>query len=584
MQQHQGGPSGRNRGPIMDTTISLSQLDQPATPLLTGHSRGPSLPGEGEPPPRPPPPRPTRADDDSLRLRQQQVTNEPRLISFQKEGSVGIRLTGGNEVGIFVTAVQPGSPASIQGLQPGDKILKANNTDMRGVTREEAVLYLLSIQDKIDLIVQHRREEYDDIIAHQKGDSFYIRVHFNYETNNKGELSFHVGEVFRVTDTLHNGVVGSWLVYRLGRNYQEIQKGTIPNRAKADELAAEENIQRTKKLESSESRGSFFKRRSARRSKSLNKDHWKDIIFADNLSKFSAYERVSLKHPGFIRPVVLFGPLADIAREKLLKDYSDKYGCPQSDSIDDDLKTQKTSIVRLSAIKEIIDKGKHSLLNITPSAVDRLNYAQFYPIVIFMRADNKSIVKELRSRLPKPSDSVQLSSRKLYEHAVKLEKLWSHVFTATITLTNADMWYKKLRETIEKQQQQNIWVAQSKPEEPIADDFLFPMTSRLSYASSPESDLDLANDSRLDNDDNSPRLVKASSDPSIATAEDAPAMNSFGYPPPYSMRSPNSRQVSFTLLMCYFFNIIYSIMHHLSFIHFIYCFHFSFPSICYCER
>lgn len=37
---------------------------------------------------------------------------------------MGIRLTGGNHVGIFVTAVQPGSPASLQGLQPGDKILK----------------------------------------------------------------------------------------------------------------------------------------------------------------------------------------------------------------------------------------------------------------------------------------------------------------------------------------------------------------------------------------------------------------------------------------------------------------------------
>lgn len=45
-------------------------------------------------------------------------------MAFQKEGSVGIRLTGGNHVGIFVTAVQPGSPASLQGLQPGDKILK----------------------------------------------------------------------------------------------------------------------------------------------------------------------------------------------------------------------------------------------------------------------------------------------------------------------------------------------------------------------------------------------------------------------------------------------------------------------------
>ena len=40
---------------------------------------------------------------------------EPRNISFQKNGSVGIRLTGGNEVGIFVSAVQPGSSAADQG-------------------------------------------------------------------------------------------------------------------------------------------------------------------------------------------------------------------------------------------------------------------------------------------------------------------------------------------------------------------------------------------------------------------------------------------------------------------------------------
>merc|ERR1712088_434475 len=59
---------------------------------------------------------------------------DPRFISFQKAGSVGIRLTGGNEVGIFVTAVQPGSPAAQQGLQPGDKIIKVNNMDMTGVT------------------------------------------------------------------------------------------------------------------------------------------------------------------------------------------------------------------------------------------------------------------------------------------------------------------------------------------------------------------------------------------------------------------------------------------------------------------
>lgn len=50
--------------------------------------------------------------------------SEPRLISFQKEGSVGLRLCGGNRSGVFVSGVQPTSPAALQGLQPADKILK----------------------------------------------------------------------------------------------------------------------------------------------------------------------------------------------------------------------------------------------------------------------------------------------------------------------------------------------------------------------------------------------------------------------------------------------------------------------------
>jgi tight junction protein 1 len=57
--------------------------------------------------------------------------------------------------------------------------------------------------------------------------------------------------------------------------------------------------------------------------------------------------------------------------------------------------------VRLSSIRELVEKGRHALLDITPSAVDKLNYAQFYPVVIFLRADSKHTVKELRAGLPK---------------------------------------------------------------------------------------------------------------------------------------------------------------------------------------
>ena len=47
--------------------------------------------------------------------------------------------------------------------------------DMANVTREEAVLYLLSLQDQIDLIAQYRKDEYDQIVQLQRGDSFYIK-------------------------------------------------------------------------------------------------------------------------------------------------------------------------------------------------------------------------------------------------------------------------------------------------------------------------------------------------------------------------------------------------------------------------
>ncbi|KAE8744350.1 hypothetical protein FOCC_FOCC009073 [Frankliniella occidentalis] len=526
-------PRGRSRVPLPDH-VSLSQLDRPSTPNGAGGGAGPSIgsptsaghnhsrsrsgidDSDGLSPPRPPPPRTEGEgydfyssrrqlyEDDPLLQRKQQPMPDPRFITFQKEGSVGIRLTGGNEVGIFVTAVQPGSPASLQGLQPGDKILKVNDMDMKGVTREEAVLFLLSLQDQIDLIVQHRKEEYDTIVAGQRGDSFHIKAHFNYDQPNKGEMSFRKGDVFHVVDTLHNGVVGSWQVFRIGRNNTEVQKGIIPNKARAEELATAQFNASKKEQSTSESRGSFFRRRrnSHRRSKSLSRDHWDDVVFADSISKFPAYERVVLRHPGFVRPVVLFGPVADIARDKMLRDFPDKFTSPQLENGSSDVpKSQKPSgIIRLSAIRDITDRGKHALLDITPNAVDRLNYAQFYPIVIFLRAETKHTIKELRAgaglskvvgfvviflfcyhvvnlvffflrkhHVGHPtldcflkSLTAHKSSKKLLEQCQKLEKVWGHVFSSSVTLSSPDSWYRKVRELVDKQQQAPVWMSESK--------------------------------------------------------------------------------------------------------------------------
>ncbi|XP_030571910.1 tight junction protein ZO-1 isoform X11 [Drosophila novamexicana] len=466
-------PRGRSRGPLIDG-VSLQQLDRPVTPTNGGR-------GRVDEPPRPPPPRAAQEDFYSSRrqLYEERQSAEPRFISFQKEGSVGIRLTGGNEAGIFVTAVQPGSPASLQGLMPGDKILKVNDMDMHGVTREEAVLFLLSLQDRIDLIVQYCKEEYDEVVTNQRGDSFHIKTHFHCDNPSKGEMAFKAGDVFRVIDTLHNGVVGSWQVLKIGRGHQEMQRGVIPNKSRAEELATAQFNATKKEMNANESRGNFFRRRRSthRRSKSLSRENWDDVVFSDSISKFPAYERVVLRHPGFVRPLVLFGPVSDLAREKLAKDFPDKFCTP----LQDDDKTNsnnngsgngngKCRIVRLSHIRDIMDRGKHALLDITPNAVDRLNYAQFYPIVIFLKTDSKHVIKQLRHGLPKAAHK---SSKKLLEQCQKLDRVWSHIFSTQIVLNDEESWYRKLRDSIDLQQSGAVWMSESKlPESPT--EMLFP--------------------------------------------------------------------------------------------------------------
>lgn len=72
-------------------------------------------------------------------------------------------------------------------------------------------------------------------------------------------------------------------------------------------------------------------------------------------------------------------------------------------------------------------KDKHAVLDITPNAVDRLNYAQWYPIVVFLNPDTKQGVKTMRTRLCPES---RKSARKLYERALKLRKNNHHLFTS----------------------------------------------------------------------------------------------------------------------------------------------------------
>ncbi|XP_068586905.1 tight junction protein ZO-1 isoform X8 [Cebidichthys violaceus] len=436
-------------------------------------------------------PVPSAGHDDSI------LRPSMKLVKFKKGESVGLRLAGGNDVGIFVAGVLEDSPAAKEGLEEGDQILRVNNVDFANIIREEAVLFLLDLPkgEEVTILAQKKKDVYRRIVESDVGDSFYIRTHFEYEKESPYGLSFNKGEVFRVVDTLYNGKLGSWLAIRIGKNHQEVERGIIPNKNRAEQLSS---VQYTLPKTPGGDRADFWRFRGLRSSKRNLRKSREDLSAQPVQTKFPAYERVVLREAGFLRPVVLFGPIADVAREKLAREEPDIFELARSEPRDAGTDQKSSGIIRLHTIKQIIDRDKHAVLDITPNAVDRLNYAQWYPIVVFLNPDTKQGVKTMRTRLCSES---RKSARKLFDRALKLRKNNHHLFTTTINLNNMnDGWFGALKDTIQQQQNQLVWVSEGKADGAAEDD-LDIHDDRLSYLSAPGSEYSMySTDSRHTSD------------------------------------------------------------------------------------
>lgn len=72
-----------------------------------------------------------------------------KLVKFRKGESVGLRLAGGNDVGIFVAGVLEDSPAAKEGLEEGDQILRVRNSS----ALQRRPLCRKVIRDKLEAVV-----------------------------------------------------------------------------------------------------------------------------------------------------------------------------------------------------------------------------------------------------------------------------------------------------------------------------------------------------------------------------------------------------------------------------------------------
>lgn len=108
---------------------------------------------------------------------------DSRCIKISNRGSqLGIQLIGGNKYGIFISSMLENSPAFMSGLKIGDQIVSVNGVEFTEITREDAVMYLLSLKnDMINFVCVNRMASTWFVtsafekIKFQQCDEFYIR-------------------------------------------------------------------------------------------------------------------------------------------------------------------------------------------------------------------------------------------------------------------------------------------------------------------------------------------------------------------------------------------------------------------------
>uniref|UniRef100_A0A8C3SUQ9 Caspase recruitment domain family member 14 n=1 Tax=Chelydra serpentina TaxID=8475 RepID=A0A8C3SUQ9_CHESE len=153
-----------------------------------------------------------------------------------------ISIIGGNQTGIFVHKVTPGSVADEMSLSPGNQIMvdyevtdPAFKAILEDATLEEALWVLRRVNGFCCLSVRMNMEGYKKLVSDLEnkvvtsGDSFYIRANLALERKAAGELPVQCNDVLHVTDTVFRGE-SQWGACRVNPySMKDMDAGIVPN-------------------------------------------------------------------------------------------------------------------------------------------------------------------------------------------------------------------------------------------------------------------------------------------------------------------------------------------------------------------
>nr|XP_025038333.1 caspase recruitment domain-containing protein 10 [Pelodiscus sinensis] len=360
-----------------------------------------------------------------------------------------ISILGGNQTGIYVQWVKPGSKAESTGLREGCRLLELRGTlpnrevlSLKNCTREVAYLSLLHWDDPAGLIFLPDMQGYQPLkeaLEEGKkvtGDSLYVRANLTLpEQSDPYALCIKCREILHVTDTMHKGRL-EWYCARVDPlTLRDLDKGTVPNYSRAQQLL---KVQEKGQVPGWQmGRRSNLKKRTQMVKYKPHGDPPQQLLLGLSPDPERSPKPYSLVRPLAVqapRPVVLSPDCiasrlirnmldlptsrldfhvctADEQKQSEMLANADPAAPPQGNGVAPGSLQDQRESREIHTIRECIGKNKHCLLELGLQRVRDLIKSEIYPIIIHVEVTEKN-VRGLRSLLRKPgqrdSDVVKL--------------------------------------------------------------------------------------------------------------------------------------------------------------------------------
>ncbi|XP_062527391.1 disks large 1 tumor suppressor protein isoform X7 [Bombyx mori] len=377
------------------------------------------------------------------------------------------------------------------------------------------VVYRPQEYNKFEARINELKQHHTLLRTSQKR-SLYVRALFDYDPIRDDGLPSR-GLPFRYGDILHvtNASDDEWWQARLGQDKVDTDAiGIIPSKRRWERKqrardrqvkfqgqgtpvsTSQSTLERKKKTLSFSRKFPFMKSREDGKSEDGSDQepfmlcYTQEDANADGQDEtVLSYETVQQLTIAYTRPVIILGPLKDRINDDLISEFPDKFGScvPHTtrprrdyevDGRDYHFVASREQMERdiqnhlfieagqyndnlygtsVASVREVAEKGKHCILDVSGNAIKRLQVAQLFPIAIFIKPKSVESIMEMNKRM------TEEQAKKTYERALKMEQEFAEYFTAVVTGDTPEEIYSKVKAVIAAESGPSVWVPRREP-------------------------------------------------------------------------------------------------------------------------